>query len=83
MSWPPKRPDIYDGKTPEWVVMQESPHRWRVWVAHGVFRIGPDGLWWTRWSEKAAVAKGKRELARYVRELNRTQVYGAREVRGS
>ena len=75
------RPDLYGGEDPEWVVKQESPHRWRVWVAHGAFRIGPDGLWWTRWSEKSAVAKGKRELARYVREFERKQNY--RVVRGN
>ncbi len=78
----PARPDIYGGKSPEWVVLQESPYRWRVWVSHGAFRIGPDGLWWTRWSEKAAIAKGRRELARYVREFERKETYTAREARG-
>jgi len=76
-----KRPDLYGNKDPEWVVQQVGRYSWRVWVQHGVFRVGPEGLWWTRWSEKSAVAKGKRELARYVREFERKRDY--REVRGN
>lgn len=74
--------DLYDGKKPEWVVQQGGPRSWRVWVAHGVFRIGPDGLWWTRWGERAAIAKGKRELSRYLLELDREHAYAARKIRG-
>lgn len=80
-KFPPRKP--HDDWQAEWVVRQDGARSWRVWIQHGVFRIGPDGLWWTRWSEKAAIAKGKRELARYVREFDRNQMYRAREVRGS
>ncbi len=80
--WPPPKPDLFDGKQPEWRVQQQGTMSWRVWVQHGVFRIGPDGLWWVRWSERSAIAKGRRELARYVRESEREREYKAATLGG-
>lgn len=78
VSFPP-RPDLQDVKSPEWVVMRVAPRRWRVWIQHGPFRIGPDGMWWTRMTQGNAIAKGMRELQRYKKQSN----YGGEVVRGN
>jgi hypothetical protein len=41
---------------------------WATQLTHGLLAIGPDGGHWVRWSERAAQAKGRRELRRYLRK---------------
>lgn len=53
---------------PHAVVLQTGRWTYRVYVADGISQWGRDGYGWTVWGRRRAERKGRKVLARYLRE---------------
>lgn len=53
---------------PHAVVLQTGRWTYRVYVADGISQWGPDGYGWIVWGRRRAERKGRKVLARYLRE---------------
>lgn len=71
---PPFHKMLGEDDTPYAVVERSSWCTWRISIYHGVFRWGPDGLWFTHLgTEKSAERKAERLIDKYEHQRERRE----------